>query len=221
MASINYTITTVQNGIFPSNTYILTDTGSGTSVIIDPGLDTEALRSSIAQHNIHPVGIIATHGHFDHIGGVYVLQEKYKIPYYLHEVDLKISRSANFYLKMVKLQHKITTPVPDHLFQGKQEQFSITPFDFTMYNFPGHTDGSCILQFGDNLFSGDILYKKGLGFNHFPGEDKNKLRNSVQEIFALFPEDMMIYPGHGEPARLGDIKRDNKELRDFINLNDK
>lgn len=220
MASTNYTVLTVTNGIFPSNTYILTDTERGCSIVIDPGLDTAALHETITRHRIQPVAVVATHGHFDHIGGVYPLQEQYQAPYYLHESDLKISRSANFYLKLVKLPVKITTPVPDHLFKGQAETWNIAGFTFKVYNFPGHTEGSCVLQAGDFLFTGDILYKKGLGFNSFPGEDRDKLRQSITEIFNRFPDNMMVYPGHGEASALGTIKRENQELRRFLHLND-
>lgn len=220
MASTNYTVITVSNGIFPSNTYILTDKDRDCSIIIDPGLDTEALRDSITQHDIKPVAVVATHGHFDHIGGVHPLQDQYGIPYYLHESDLKISKSANFYLKMVKLPVKITTPVPDYLFKEKEEIWNIAGFEFRVYNFPGHTEGSCVLQSGDFLFTGDILYKKGLGFNSFPGEDREKLRQTIRAIFSRFPDDTPVYPGHGDSTTLGIIKRENRELRHFIHLND-
>ena len=219
MALTNYRIDTVLNSIFPSNTYIITDVTKGESLIIDPGLDTIAIHTKIAQLSLNPVGIVATHGHFDHIGSVSDLKDTFQIPYFLHEADLKISKSANFYLKMVRLQHKIVTPIPDMLIKGLEQQVEIGSFSFNCYNFPGHTDGSCLLQFGDIIFSGDLIYKRGLGFNHFPGENKDKLRESIIQIFDLLPGETMMYPGHGEPALLSGIKTENEELSNFLNLN--
>jgi hydroxyacylglutathione hydrolase len=214
--STKYVIDIVINGIFPSNTYIITDKVNNSSVIIDPGLDWPAINRHLEEANANPIAIIATHGHFDHIGSVSQLKEKYGIPFFIHEADIKVSKSANFYLKIAKLDCTIRTPEADHIFKGKQEIISIDGFNFNVRNFPGHTEGSCVLQIENLLFSGDILYKKGLGFNHFPGEDKGKLRASVKEIFALFPDDIKIYPGHGSAALLGDIKKDNKDLHEFI-----
>ena len=57
------------------------------------------------------------------------------------------------------------------------EHLRIGRFDLVIYNFPGHTEGSCIIKWEGNLFSGDIIYKKGLGLDSFPGENKVKLKN--------------------------------------------
>ena len=216
MASTNYSITTIKNGIFPSNTYILIDKKSEDAIIIDPGLDFEAIKTTEEALKIKPIAIISTHGHFDHIGNVAYLQKKYDIPFYLHEKDIKISKAANFYLKMSKLP-MIEIPKPDFLFEGKELKVVIGPFTFNIYNFPGHTDGSCLIKLDNNIFSGDIIYKSGLGFNHFPGEDKLKLKDSVKEIFTLFQNDVMIYPGHGSSVSLQEIRTQNTELIDFIN----
>jgi glyoxylase-like metal-dependent hydrolase (beta-lactamase superfamily II) len=218
--STNYTIEVIRNRFFPSNTYVLTLKGSRKSILIDPGLDLEAIRQRIEEMDIQPVGIVATHGHFDHIGSVAFLQAKYNIPYYLHELDVKISKAANFFLKMVKLDIRIETPVPDRLFKGKNERVGIDDFEFDVYNLPGHTEGSCVIQFENSLFSGDLVYREGLGFNHFPGENKGKLKVSLQELSQKFSgENVMIYPGHGDKALLSEIQENNKELIDFLNGN--
>lgn len=220
MASTNYSVVQIKNGIFPSNTYIFTDIDTGKSLIIDPGLDREALVHAEKELGLKPVAVLATHGHFDHIGHAAYFQEKYKIPFYLHEKDLKLSQSANFYLKVARLGFNIDTPVPDHLFRGDKYQFSLAGFECTIYNFPGHTPGSCVIQHKENLFTGDIFYKNGLGFNHFPGENPQQLKESIRTIFHAFTEQTNIYPGHGSAATLGTIKSENKELINFIYSNE-
>ena len=219
--STNYNVEVIRNRFFPSNTYVLRLKDSRKSIFIDPGLDLEIIKQRVEEMDILPVGIIATHGHFDHIGSIAFLQAKYNIPYYLHELDLKISKAANFFLKMVKLDIRIETPVPDCLFKGKSEQVSIEDFNFNIYNLPGHTEGSCVIQFEDCLFSGDLIYREGLGFNHFPGENKHKLKISLQELLDKFEDkNVTIYPGHGEKALLHEIRENNKELIGFLNAND-
>ena len=62
-----------------------------------------------------------------------------------------------------------------------------------------------------------MLYKKGLGFNKFPGENPAKLKESILEIFKIFPDDTQVFPGHGESASVGMIRSNNFELAKFLN----
>ncbi len=206
----------IKNLTFPSNTYLLKDDGSDSCLIIDPGLDSDLLDKAVTLRNLNPIAILATHGHFDHIGSVAYFKEKYDIPFYLHEADLKLSRSANFFIKMARIKSSIEIPIPDLILNQKTQSLFIGNFSLEITNYPGHSFGSCIIQSGKYLFSGDILYKKGLGFNNFPGEDKEKLKTSIKEIFASYSDDCLVLPGHGESERLVAIKSQNIELKKFL-----
>jgi len=208
---------TVRNEIFSSNSYILREKNSEFCLLIDPGLDTQAIDKKLTELNLKPIAILATHGHFDHIGSVSFFKNKFKIPFYMHKADSKILKSANFYLKIARIDHKIETPKPDVLFKEKKEIFNIGNFKLCIYNFPGHSEGSCIIQFNKLLFSGDIIYKKGLGFNNFPGEDKAKLKLSIQAVFETFSDDSLVLPGHGDSEYLINIKNNNQDLINFLN----
>ncbi len=217
MELIDHLLYKVRNEIFSSNSYILKDKLSDFCLLIDPGLDTQAIDKKLTELNLKPIAILATHGHFDHIGSVSFFKNKFKIPFYMHEADSKISQSANFYLKIARIDHKIETPKPDILFREKKETINIGNFELCIYNFPGHSAGSCIIQNNKYLFTGDIMYKKGLGFNNFPGEDKAKLKQSIQEVFETFSDDSLVLPGHGESEYLMNIKNNNQDLINFLN----
>jgi hydroxyacylglutathione hydrolase len=203
--------------IFSSNTYIFKNRLNDDCVIIDPGFDIELICKDLLENNLKPIAIISTHGHFDHIGSVTFFKNKFKIPFYIHEADSKIMQSANFYLKIARIDHKIEIPKPEVLFKEKKETIIIGNFEFYIYNFPGHSSGSCIIQHDNYLFTGDIMYKKGLGFNNFPGEDKAKLKHSIQVVFETFSDDSLVLPGHGDSDYLRNIKNNNQELIYFLN----
>ena len=134
----------VKNRFFSSNTYLLINEADNTCIIVDPGLDEETIDKEIKLHNLLPIAIICTHGHFDHTGSVAFFKKKYNnIPYYIHEADLKISQSVNFFLKLAKIDKWIDTAVPDFLLKDKTEDLQIGSFNLSIYNFPGHTEGSC------------------------------------------------------------------------------
>ena len=206
----------VINETFKSNTYLVYDSDKHYCIIIDPGLDFHLIEEKLIELNLIPKGIIATHGHFDHIGSAAHFQKIYNIPFYLHKEDYKLSQSANFFLKVSGVNKKIVAPKPDYLINTKAESIVIANFLFETYNFKGHTNGSIAIKFENTLYTGDLFYKKGLGFNGFPGENPNELRKSINEIFEKFNEDFHIYPGHGSSALLGSIKRNNQGLNNFL-----
>ena len=217
MELTDHLLYTVRNEIFSSNSYILREKLSDFCLLIDPGLDTQSIDKKLTDLNLKPIAVLATHGHFDHIGSVSFFKNKFKIPFYMHEADSKISQTANFYLKIARINHKIETPKADVLFKEKKETINIGNFELCIYNFPGHSSGSCIIQHDKYLFTGDIMYKKGLGFNNFPGEDKAKLKHSIQAVFETFSDDSLVLPGHGDSEYLMNIKNNNQDLINFLN----
>ena len=206
----------VRNKSFPSNTYLLKNKINNNCIIIDPGLDENLIDEQIFNLNLQPIAILSTHGHFDHIGSVSYFKQKYKIPFYLHEADLKMSQSANFFLKMGRFNFKIETPIPDFLFKKSIEKISIDTFDLDIYNLPGHSPGSCVIKSDNYLFTGDIIYKNGLGAGSIPKEDKLLLKQSILVFFDTFDDVDLVLPGHGESEFLLNIKNNNLDLKNFL-----
>jgi glyoxylase-like metal-dependent hydrolase (beta-lactamase superfamily II) len=205
-----------KNTIFPSNTYFY-KTGIGNNcLIIDPGLDTDNLIHNVDEIGLLPVGIIATHGHFDHIGSAEYFQKKFKAPLFIHGYDLKLVKTANFYLKIAKINYQINTPIPDNIFEQDKYEFKIDGVTIMIHHTPGHSEGSCVIRINKFLFSGDTLYKNGIGFNNFPGENKEKLKTSIKNLFINFNEELLVFPGHGDYDFLKNIKTNNKELINFL-----
>jgi glyoxylase-like metal-dependent hydrolase (beta-lactamase superfamily II) len=204
--------------VFTSNTYIYKNKVNDACVIIDPGFDSELIENYIDDKNLKPLAILSTHGHFDHIGSAAFLRNKYKIPFYLHEGDLKILQSANFFLKLAHLNHVIETPKPDFLFNGEHDHLCISGIKIEVFNLPGHSPGSCVFKIENNLFSGDILYKNGLGLGSIPKENTEQLKQSILKIFNLFIDSDFVLPGHGAPEFIGAIKKNNSELRNFLSI---
>ncbi len=202
--------------LFPSNTYLYTNDTDNECIIIDPGFDYELIKMMVEERPLKPIAVISTHGHFDHVGGAAYLKKHFNIPFYLHEADLKICKSANFYLKIAKVHQQIETPIPDYLFKGEYEKLLLGGFELEVFNLPGHSPGSCVIKIKDNLFSGDILYKNGLGSGSIPREDEKMLKHSIKKIFNIFNGEHRIFPGHGPSDFLDAIKNNNIELKKYL-----
>ena len=126
-------------------------------------------------------------------------------------------RSANFLLMACKLEQRITVPKVDHLVEdGATVELAGGLLRF-IYS-PGHTPGSCLIEFRGALFTGDTLYRDKVGMAEFPGEDKDLLRASILAVWDRLDDQLWTCPGHGGMGRLGAIKRDNHALREFLEL---
>lgn len=196
----------VTAGAFPSNAYICgTDDGKG--FVVDPGLDPQAIDAACRALGVRPRRVFCTHGHFDHLGGASHFQRVYGAEVFLHPADAKTMRSGNFLLMAMGMKERIVLPQVRPLDeQGEVE----------VLHTPGHTPGSCLVRWGDDLFTGDTLYARGLGLSSLPGEDHARLHESLRAVWDGIGEEVVIHPGHGPSARFGDVKRENRALLDFL-----
>jgi hydroxyacylglutathione hydrolase len=203
----------VTGGVFPSNAYICTAPIDGGCFLVDPGINEPAIDRELTQRGLRPGYVLCTHGHFDHAGGAAYFQEKYGCPVLLHAADLKTLRSSNFLLMAIKISRRITQPQVTRI---EGDGFLVGELGVRFRHTPGHTPGSCIIEFGKAVFTGDTLYRQGIGLSRLPGENVDTLRASILALWDTLPRDAVIYPGHGASATFGEIRSGNRALLELL-----
>lgn len=185
-----------------TNTYLLIE--GKDALLIDPASKAEKLIKILGDLNL--VGILLTHGHFDHIKAVDGLYEKYKCPVYINSDDEYLARDK-YSGESFGLVSYITCKT-EKLNEGKM---NVGPFNFEVIFTPGHTPGSVIYVFEDCIFTGDTLFKGSVGRTDLEGGDMRKLKDSLR-VFKQFKSDFKIYPGHEETTTLLDELANNYYL---------
>lgn len=192
-----------------ANCYILEENGS--CLIIDPSDEAGFILEKVQEKGLEIKGLIATHGHFDHVMAVGEIQLTManlgvELPLYIHSKDhfllKRVVETAQHFLNYEPAVIPIQTAAD--LEEGK---FLISNFQFQIIHTPGHTPGSCCFYFKNEntLFTGDTLFKMGIGRYDFSYSDKDELKKSLEHIFKL-PDDTVFYSGHGEESTLGEEK---------------
>lgn len=202
-------VETLSLGPIGTNCYIVSKNEE--CIIFDPGAQPEKIEQYITENNLTPTAILLTHAHFDHIGAVDELRNKYQIDVYLHEEESdwlekpELNRSVLFFGEAGAVQ----TKKPDHLIDvGTWE---IGSFSFEVVHTPGHSPGSVSYIFHDNEFviSGDTLFHQGIGRTDLPEGDFQQLMVSIFNELYTLDESFIVYPGHGPSTTVGYEKHSN------------
>ena len=207
------TVQTLLNGPIEENCYVINMDGQAGAMVIDPGSSAAQLKKAIDQAGLNPLLILATHGHFDHVGAVYALSEAYQAPFGCHPADSEtldtLEDTYMFYGMGTTKRPKISREIQDgDLIEGG----GIT---LRAIHTPGHTPGGLCFyhEASKSLFSGDTLFRRSIGRSDFEGGDAGILTASIREKLFKLPDDCKVYPGHGEPTTIGEEKRENPFVR--------
>lgn len=204
------------SGAFPSNAYFFETGRPGEAALIDPGLDGPTIEVELLGLGLRPTHIFCTHGHFDHVGSAAYFQKKYGTPVLLHEGDRKILASSNFLLMLLKIPQKVEQPQVTWVNDGFQAAFGPTMLRYLPA--PGHTPGSCVIEFGATWFTGDTIYSRGVGLSSMPGEDVEKLKSSIHALWGGLADKELVCPGHGDVASGRQIQAGNAALVRLLGL---
>jgi len=177
-------------GDYQTNCYIIDD-----KIIIDPGMYSfEWVKKNVKD----PIAILLTHGHFDHVWDVNKIKNYFNIPAYIHKNDEVLVTQDVFNIGMPSINI-------DYFFENS---FKIENYDIIIKHFPGHTPGSCTIEIGDFMFSGDFIFKSSIGRFDFPYSNINDMKNSLKKFLEI-NYDKIIYPGHGDKTT---IKTEQKNI---------
>lgn len=177
-------------------------------VIIDPGDSADFILEEVSRNNLQVKAIIATHGHFDHVMAIGELKMSLNVPVYISSKDRflldRVEETAKYFLGHTP----VIIPIAETMDFGS-EKLQVLGSTLQVTPTPGHTPGSvCIYEKeGGVLFTGDTLFKDGIGRYDFSYSNKKELMSSIDRLIETFPEETLVYPGHGDPTTLGDERR--------------
>ena len=197
-------IKAVEAGPIQANCYILMDEETKEIVIMDPGGEAEMLSEEIDNFKGNVKFIILTHGHFDHVGAVKDLCQKYKVPFYISAVD---------YEYVQKDDSGIFGKLPNNPLVIKEgDTISFGKNTIKVLETPGHTKGGVSFVIDDKVFTGDTLFRGSIGRTDFLGGDFDEIINSIKTKLLPLGDDIIVYPGHGPSSTIAFEKRNNPYL---------
>ena len=198
-------------GMCQTNCYFVYEEGKDRVLLFDPADKGRYIYSALKVKGFTVGAILLTHGHFDHIWGVEEIRELSGAKVYAYEKEKELCEDAS--LNVSKGAGRACVVKADQYVKDGGE---ITEAGITcrLLATPGHTSGSCCYYFEADkiLISGDTLFQESVGRTDLPTGSMGTLVRSVKDKLFPLPDEVKVYPGHGEATTIGHEKKYNPFL---------
>ena len=197
---------------FQENTYVLYDETSE-AVIIDPGCyekeEKEELKNFISAKKLNVKFLLNTHGHIDHVLGNAFIKEYYKVPFYVHTIEVPVLKAVKSYASNYGFPLYQETLPDGELKEHTPIFFGNTSLEVLFL--PGHSPGHVgfYAQKEKVLIGGDVLFYHSVGRTDLPGGNSNTLLSSIHQKLFTLPNEVIVYSGHGSATTIGEEKANN------------
>ena len=217
-------------GLLQCNCSILGDPETHEAIVVDPGDDVDRILEILRRHQLKVLAIVSTHTHIDHVGGLAQLHRATGAPVLFHEADLPLYRGLDMQAQWLGIPTPETMRIQDFVKEGDTLRWG--SFGAHILHTPGHTPGSISLVVeptpmqtqavkttghakagGALLLAGDTLFHGSIGRTDLPGGSFPQILSSIREKLLVLPEEMIVFPGHGETTTIGEEREQNPFLR--------
>lgn len=206
---MSYKIEVFCDASYRANTYLIYNNEK--CIIVDPANNIKTLKKYIGER--HLVGILLTHGHYDHFMELFNLLNEFDTLVYMHKnaykkiFDNSLSCASIFgcYDKFELKEEQVV-----FVDEGKKIDFGFVNVK-AMY-FPGHTNCSMMYQIDKMVFCGDVIFPLSVGRNDLPTGNIVSLCESLKRIKKM-EHDVVMYPGHDNVFILDSALRFNPYLK--------
>jgi hydroxyacylglutathione hydrolase len=193
-------------------------------VVVDPGIDIgPQLDDIVAEHRLHPIAVLLTHGHLDHTFSVVPVCQAHDVPAYIHPAD-----RAQLADPWSGLGLPPGTPIMGlrglsaaepadvrELVDGELVAFGA--LEFGVRHAPGHTAGSVVFETAGPdealLFSGDVLFAGSIGRVDLPSGSMAAMSATLRKVIWPLADETVVLPGHGPTTTIGRERVSNPYLR--------
>jgi hydroxyacylglutathione hydrolase len=192
---------------FETNCWLIGAGDVDEAIVVDPGFSPVLVHRMLETSGRRPVAVLATHGHFDHIGSAAEFCGD-ELPFYIHEDDVLAltdppSWGAGFDTPPV--------PVKDVRTVTEGDELAFAGFRIEVVHMPGHTPGSVCYRTDGWVMSGDLVFAGTIGRSDFPNSSPPKMQQSLRRFLEL-PDEADVYPGHGPRTTVGRERERNPFL---------
>jgi glyoxylase-like metal-dependent hydrolase (beta-lactamase superfamily II) len=208
-------------GPFFKNGYVVGCERTRQAVFIDPGDEVDQLLAFVAAEQLQVMHLLLTHGHVDHVSGVAEARRVLRAPVHLHKDDLFLYQNAVRTGMMFGLT--VEEPPPVDRFYDGEGPILFGDYQVRVRHTPGHCPGGVCLALskqGDaappHLFVGDTLFAGSIGRTDLPGVDYQTLLKAITEVLFAFPDDSIVYSGHGPQTTIGREKQTNPFILEYL-----
>ena len=197
------------------NCSIVMDPATKRAIVVDPGGDLETIVDRLDALGAGVEAIVHTHTHIDHVGATKGVQEKSGARACIHEGDRFLYDLLPVQAAMIGVELPPKCEMDGSLVDNGTIKFGA--FEMCILHTPGHTPGSVTFVVkgddGTRVFSGDTLFRRGIGRTDLWGGDSGLIIKSLKERILTLPDDAIVIAGHGPDTTIGDEKAKNPFLR--------
>ncbi len=203
-----------------TNCFLVAPEDGEQCVVVDPGIEVgDWLADTVAEHRLHPVAVLLTHGHFDHTFSVLPVCQARDVPAYIHPADRgqltdpwsSVGLPAG---TPIFGRSSLTWAEPDDVRElADGEKVPLAGLTFLVRHAPGHTPGSVVFGLDETVFSGDVLFAGSIGRVDLPGGSMAAMTASLRRVILPLDDATVVQPGHGPATTIGRERATNPYLQ--------
>jgi|APAga8741243762_1050094.scaffolds.fasta_scaffold00084_70 hydroxyacylglutathione hydrolase len=208
-------ILTLTAPVYGASCYLIA-ADDGDTVVVDAGGGVaDAVARVVDEQGLRITGVLATHGHADHVWDAPRVAARAGVPVTVHAADAYRladplaplgGTSSGVYAALLAEGLSTDWEPPTELETiGADGELAFGSVRLTARHAPGHTEGSTLYLIDDRaVCTGDVLFRGTIGRTDLPGGDHATMEQTLRTVVARLPRSAAVLPGHGPSSVVAD-----------------